>query len=308
MTTTATLTLAEEPARKAAGEIADALEIGADAVDLHEAGPDRWQVIAYFGEADRSQRMALDAIARQIGGQDAEPLWGEVAETDWVARSQAALPPVRAGRIVVYGHHDRDKIRPNDIAIAIEAAQAFGTGHHGTTQGCLLAIQDVQKSAADPVGAGCRRTGSGVLAIALARRGARVLATEINAVSAAIARQNARDNPGRGPDRCPHDAGAAGVAADRPAHAGIRPGGRQHPDAAPSSPSPRPSRARSGRGGTVILSGLLPEQRVPIVATYRMAGLRLKRWFILDGWLTAILERPGSERRLAALRLGARLR
>jgi ribosomal protein L11 methyltransferase len=306
LTTTGTLTFSEAVARRLAVAVADDPEIGADAIDLHETAPDRWQIIAYFADADRSQRMALEAVAKRVTGEPARPRWDHVAETDWVARSQTALPPVRAGRVVVYGQHDREKIRANEIAIAIEAAQAFGTGHHGTTQGCLLAIQAIAKSrrirTALDVG-----TGSGVLAIALAKYGARVLATEIDPVAAGIARDNARAN---------------GVA------------GRVAVAMMPLQPRRLPLAATGGHGlvvanilmgpllalapaiagavapgGTAILSGLLPDQRVSIVATYRAAGLKVMRWFVLDGWLTVILSRPKrTRRRHLELRPAPRLR
>jgi ribosomal protein L11 methyltransferase len=306
LTTTATFTFSEAVARRLANALSDEPEIGANAVDLHEASPGRWEVVAYFAEPDASQREALSGTAAAIIGKPRTEAWAELPETDWVARSQAALPPVRAGRVVVYGSHDRDKIRPNELAIAIEAAQAFGTGHHGTTQGCLLAIQAVAKSrhivSALDVG-----TGSGVLAIALARAGAWVVATEIDTIAAVIARDNAKAN---------------GVA--RRVSVVMMP---MPPGCLPVTGTDRydlvvanilmgplltlaPAIAQAvAPGGAATLSGLLPEQRVAIVATYRAAGLRLSRWFVLDGWLTVILRRPHKRAHPTLhLRAAARLR
>jgi ribosomal protein L11 methyltransferase len=113
---------------------------------------------------------------------------------DWVARSLAGLRPVRAGRFIVHGAHDRAGLRANDIGIEIEAALAFGTGHHGTTRGCLLALADLTKR---------RRirnvldigTGSGVLAIAAARLlRTRITAGDIDPVAVRAARDNAEQN------------------------------------------------------------------------------------------------------------------
>jgi ribosomal protein L11 methyltransferase len=206
-----------------------------------------------------------------------------------VRRSQHALPAVRAGRVVVHGGHARGQARPNDLAILIEAGQAFGTGHHATTRGCLLAIAAVARShrvrSALDVG-----TGSGVLAIALAKRGVSVLATDIDPIAARIARANARLN-----------GVAARVAVRLMPHAPSR--------LPPSRLAPydlvvanillepllklAPAIARqTAAGGSVILSGLLPDQGRAILATYRGVGLRVRRALLHDGWLTVTLDRP----------------
>ena len=214
----------------------------------------------------------------------------ELPETDWVAKSLEGLKPVRAGRFLVHGAHDRDRVKPNDIAIEIEAGQAFGTGHHGTTTGCLIAIEREAKTRtirnALDVG-----TGSGVLAIALAKMAkARVLASDIDPVATRVANENVRLNgvaafvrtltaaglSGRAfRERAPYDLVVANILAGP--LAALAPAIRRH--VAP--------------GGTVILSGLLPEQRTRIVAAYRGTGLLLVRSMIVEGWLTLVLRRPG---------------
>ena len=115
-------------------------------------------------------------------------------ETNWVAKSLEGLKPVRAGRFLVHGAHDRDKLRPNDIGIEIEAGEAFGTGHHGTTAGCLLAIERAVRTRpirnALDIG-----TGSGVLAIAIAKLAhIPVLASDIDPVATRVAAANVRLN------------------------------------------------------------------------------------------------------------------
>jgi len=115
-------------------------------------------------------------------------------DIDWIAKSLEGLKPVRAGRFIVHGSHDRDKVRVNDLAIEIEAGQAFGTGHHGTTAGCLEVIDEVVRSrkVRNALDLG---TGSGVLAIAVRKlKHIPVLATDIDPVAVRVARENARSN------------------------------------------------------------------------------------------------------------------
>ncbi len=145
---------------------------------MTEIADRQWQVLAYFHAPP--ERVALDLAALSAGIQDAGLSLAVVPDADWVAVSQAALPPVRVGRILVHGSHDRAARRVNDIAMEIEAGQAFGTGHHGTTVGCLAAMAGLARAH--------RFTrildlgsGSGVLAIAAARLWhAPVLATDID--------------------------------------------------------------------------------------------------------------------------------
>jgi ribosomal protein L11 methyltransferase len=211
-----------------------------------------------------------------------------------VKRSQDALPAVRAGRVLVYGRHARERVRENDIAIAIEAGQAFGTGHHATTRGCLLAIDDLLKRGR-PRCALDIGTGTGVLAIALARRGVPVLATDIDPIAVRIARENARAN------------GVAERVAVRlmPRHPRLLPAMRPHGgyDLVVANILMEPLvtlapaiRRAVAPGGAVVLSGLLPHQRQPITAVYRAVGLPVERWFVHDGWLTMVMVRPAKVR------------
>lgn len=209
-------------------------------------------------------------------------------DIDWIAKSLEGLKPVRAGRFLVHGSHDSDKARPGDISILIDAGQAFGTGHHGTTAGCLNMIGDVLKSrrVRNALDLG---TGSGVLAIAthlMAR--IPVVATDIDPVATRVARDNARINgvvegidfttaPGFHHsifrDNGPFDLIIANILA-RPLM------------------KLAPSLVRHlGAGGTVILSGILAEQRWKVIAAYNGAGLKHSRTTWMNGWVTIELVR-----------------
>lgn len=209
-------------------------------------------------------------------------------DIDWIAKSLEGLKPVRAGRFLVHGSHDADKVRPGDIGILIDAGQAFGTGHHGTTAGCLDMIGDVLKSrrVRNALDLG---TGSGVLAIAthhLAK--IPVLATDIDPVAVRVARQNVRIN---------HVANGVRLATAPGFHHRIF---REYGPfdliianilARPLMKlAPELVRHLSG-DGTVILSGILASQRWKVIAAYNGAGLRHVRTTWLNGWVTIELRR-----------------
>jgi ribosomal protein L11 methyltransferase len=209
-----------------------------------------------------------------------------LADADWLAMALSGLPPVRAGRFFVFGAHDRGRIPANAVGLRIEAGAAFGTGHHGTTLGCLIAFDALLKAERYgrvlDVG-----TGTGVLAIAAARTGsARVIGTDIDAVSVRIARENAGLNRAR----------AAFVRADGLKHRGVA-------GAAPSDlvfanilarPLVRLAPAIRGAlkpGGVAILSGLLRGQQRFAAAAYLARGFSLRRRILRDAWATLVLER-----------------
>ncbi len=209
-----------------------------------------------------------------------------IADADWLAMALSGLPPVRAGRFFVYGMHDRGRIPASAINLRIEAGAAFGTGHHGTTVGCLLAYDALLKRRRFPkvldVG-----TGTGVLAIAAARTGSRVtVGTDIDAVSVRIARENARVN--RADSRFAYADGLAHrtVAQQAPydlVFANIL--------ARPLVRLSQSIKRALAPGGVAILSGLLHSQSRYVLAAYVARGFRLDRRFRRDAWATLVLRR-----------------
>jgi ribosomal protein L11 methyltransferase len=209
-----------------------------------------------------------------------------LADADWLALALSGLPPVRAGRFFVYGAHDRGRIPANAVGLRIEAGAAFGTGHHGTTLGCLLAYDALLKAGRFQrvldVG-----TGTGVLAIAAARTGTRLaVGTDIDPVSVRIARENAALNRARArfvrADGLTHRRVAAGAPYDLVfANILARPLVRLAPGI----------RRALAPGGVAVLSGLLRSQARYVRAAYLARGFRLARTLRRDAWATLVMVR-----------------
>ena len=212
-----------------------------------------------------------------------------IPDVDWIARSLEGLQPVHAGRFVVHGSHDRGKARAGDIAIEIDAGQAFGTGHHGTTAGCLEIIEKVMR-ARQPRKVLDLGTGSGVLAIAARKLApARVLATDIDPVATRVARENVRLNGIASGITLETATGFHSTAFRRHgpfdliiANILARPLMRMAPQVA----------QHLAPGGQVVLSGILANQRWKVIAAYNGAGLRHVRTIWRNGWVTIHLDRP----------------
>ncbi|RLQ88170.1 50S ribosomal protein L11 methyltransferase [Notoacmeibacter ruber] len=209
-------------------------------------------------------------------------------DVDWVARSLEGLKPVHAGRISVHGHHDCDSIAPGRLKIEIEAGQAFGTGHHGTTSGCLLMLQQIMRSER-PGRILDLGTGSAVLAIAAAKLApASVLATDIDPVAVSVARQNIDLNGVASRVKCCTATGFA--------HPAIAAGAPYDLIVANILAGPlkklAPEMARHvTAGGSILLSGILDEQRRSVIAAYSGQNFRHIRTIHLEGWSTIHLKR-----------------
>lgn len=251
------------------------------------AGPDRrWLVEVYFPDKPAAAELrALGAVASEDGTDPAFTV-EKVPARDWVKQSLDGLRPVVAGRFVVHGSHDRARVSASRIGIEIEAATAFGTGHHGTTRGCLLALDDLARRVR-PRYVLDLGTGTGVLAIAAAKRlGVPVLATDIDGQAVRATRDNARNNAIGHQIEAVQAAGltspqVAGRAPFDLVLANILLGPLQRL-AAPLARTLMPN-------ARVILSGILRTQENAALSTYRSQGLMLERRFPLDEWITLVM-------------------
>jgi ribosomal protein L11 methyltransferase len=246
----------------------------------------RWDVTVHFAEAP-DQAMLRELVAGAAGEDIAGSIIFDTVEArDWVKASLEDLVPVPAGRFVVHGQHDRARVPVNKLAIEIEAALAFGTGHHGTTRGCLLLLDHVLK-ARRPRRVLDLGTGTGVLAIAAAKalQGA-VLATDIDAPSVTVARENARLNE---TGHLVTTMRAAGFAAPQFAQAGPFDLVLANILANPLRQLAGPMARHLAPSAFVILSGLLTHQAPGVIAAYRARGLVPLRHLRIDGWSSLLL-------------------
>ena len=239
---------------------------------------------------DDDQIASVEARIRDTLGEAANDLTishEPLGDVDWVAKSLEGLQPVRAGRFFVYGSHDRDKLQDGDIGIEIEAGLAFGTGHHGTTSGCLETIEAVV-AAEQPKNALDLGTGSAVLAIALAKLAAiPVLATDIDPIATDVATDNVVLN-----DVAAHVTTATAPGFDDPVFS-------QHGPfelivanilAGPLMELAPQMATHLAPNGSLILSGILDKQHDAVVAAYQNAGFRHISTLLREEWVTIHLK------------------
>jgi ribosomal protein L11 methyltransferase len=287
----ASLALGDEQTAKAIVDmLAEILSEGEAAIAAFE-GPDRrWDITVHFAQPPDQARVrelvghaATEEIARALR-------FDTVEAKDWVKASLHDLVPVPAGRFVVHGRHDRARVPPNKIGIEIEAALAFGTGHHGTTRGCLLLLDHLLK-ARRPRRVLDLGTGSGVLAIAAAKAlHTDVLASDIDAPSVKIARENARLNE-TGNRVCLIR--ASGFSAPQFAAHGPFDLVLANILANPLRQLAGPMSRHLARSAFVILSGLLTHQAAGVIAAYRARSLVPVRHLAIDGWSCLLLRYVG---------------
>ncbi len=287
-----TLTLAElahDAALALASTIEEDIRLDPLAVTINETDEAKglWEVLLYFGAADEAEHAArlLDHKGAHVAA---------VPDQDWVRQSLEGLAPVAAGRFFLHGSHDRHRRRNGGISLEIDAGTAFGTGHHGTTEGCLLALDSIVKRRKPHriLDVGC---GTGVLAIAASKAAGRpALASDIDPEAVRVTLQNAARN---------------GV---RPLIGSFAAAGLNHARIAAHAPydlifanilarplvSLATGLARTlAPGGDLILSGLTRDQIRWIEATYVSRGLRLSHRVLRGNWATLVFASPQKQKR-----------
>tara|TARA_R110002124_G_scaffold233235_6_gene398376 strand:- start:26341 stop:27210 length:870 start_codon:yes stop_codon:yes gene_type:complete len=286
-TFTALTTLPGKAPAEALGEAMESLSPEPYGVGVFEIedGSGLWEVGGYFTESPDQAGLALLAT---IHG--AKPFAvSELPETDWVAKVKRELAPIRAGRFYLYGSHDAETVPADCVPLLIEAAMAFGTGHHGTTQGCLRALDRLleQGVTAEKVAdIGC---GTAVLAMAAARVWPGTpLASDIDPVAVEVAEANLAANDMQGRVTC------------------LEATGFDHPQIAAAAPFDlifanilkgplvdlAPDMAEHlSPGGHAILSGLLNEQAADVAMAYEAVGITQIEATEIGEWTTLLLRK-----------------
>lgn len=289
MTTyTAFTTCPGRPAAEALAEHVEDLDPTPYGVGVFEIedGSDRWEVGAYFTEAPDEVALALLAAS-----QNANPfVVSQLPDIDWVAHVRRELAPVVAGRFFLYGSHDADKLPADALGLNIEAAMAFGTGHHGTTRGCLLALDRLAGTSPQRIAdIGC---GTAVLAMGAAKLwpglAHPVMASDNDPIAVETAAANVAGNDLAGRVTC------------------FEATGFDHPDHATAAPydivlanilkapliALAPDMARHlAPGGRAILSGLLCVQADDVAAAYAAEGMALEAREDLGEWSTLVVRK-----------------
>lgn len=288
MTTfTAITTLSSEASAYALSEAMENMDPEPTGVGVFEMedGSGLWEVGGYF--IDTPDDVELTLLAQAFG---AKPfVVSELPEIDWVAKVKRDLSPVEAGRFFVYGSHDAGKLPAGRVGLLIEAAMAFGTGHHGTTLGCLRALDRLDTAGFRGTRVADIGCGTAVLAMGAAKIWSDpVLASDIDAIAVEVAHANVTANGLDGRVIC------------------LEATGFDHPNLAAAAPfdlvfanilmgpliALAPEMGRMiGQGGHAILSGLLVEQAESVLAAYVDAGFSLHHREDIGDWATLTLSR-----------------
>src|SRR6478672_4456676 len=276
----------EWAARRVVDLLTESFFEGQAAISAFEGPGGRWDITVHFADPP-DQASVRELVGIAAGDEVAKVITFDTVEAkDWVKASLEDLVPVPAGHFVVHGAHDRMRVPANKLAIEIEAALAFGTGHHGTTRGCLLLLDHVLK-AWRPRRVLDLGTGTGVLAIAAARAlHEKVLASDIDPPSVQVARENARLNVS---GHLVQAIRATGFSAPQFAAAGPFDLVLANILANPLRQLATPMARHLAPSALVILSGLLTHQAASVIAAYRARGLVPVRHLRIEGWSSLLL-------------------
>ena len=280
-------TVSGEDAAQAAGESLETLTPEPTGVGVFEVedGSGLWEVGGYFSEPPDIAGLALISTMHGM----ADFVVSKIDDTDWVAQVRRELHPVHAGRFTVFGAHDSHRVGPHRIGLRIEAAMAFGTGHHGTTRGCLELFEHLLRQGYAPARVADIGCGTAVLGMAAAKALHQpVVATDIDPVAHMTARENVRAN-GTAPW----------------VRTGCAPGFRHQAlrDAAPfdlvfanilAGPLKRMAKDMSAHlvpGGHAILAGLMTPQSFGVIATFRGHGLVPVKRLRIGEWTSLLMRK-----------------
>ncbi len=280
----------EQTARRVVDLLTESFFEGQAAIAAFARPDGLWDITVHF--ADPPDQASIRELVGIAAGDDvADDISFDTVEAkDWVKATLEELVPVGAGRFIVHGAHDRARVAPNKLGIEVEAALAFGTGHHGTTRGCLLLLDQVLK-AHQPARVLDVGTGTGVLAIAAAKALRRaVLASDIDPLSVRIARENAGLN---GVGDLVRTIRATGFAAPEFEKHGPFDLVLANILANPLRQMATPMSGHLAASALVILSGLLPHQASSVIAAYRARGLVLVQQIRIEGWSSLLLRYSG---------------
>ena len=283
--------LSHEAAHTLAEHIENNFRLDPLAVTINETDEANalWETVAWFESDEQALQARIDL---DLPGAVIAP----VPDLDWVKRSLEGLAPVAAGRFFLHGSHDRHVRRAGGISLEIDAGTAFGTGHHGTTSGCLEALDDILKRHRPRriLDLGC---GTGVLAIAASQAlKTKSLATDIDAEAVRVTMNNAALN---GVKPLLRGQTAAGLH-----HTSIR--GAAPYDLIFANILARPLATLApglcailATGGHLILSGLTFDQKRWIAACYQNRGLTITKTIRNENWLAIVMTKPHKNKRPA---------
>jgi len=288
MTTTHTATL-QAPDRDTAARIENALEALTAppvAITARILKTGQWEVVAYFpGPPDPD---TLQPIAAAVG--QASFVIVDLPDVDWVTESQKMLPPVTVGRFWIHGSAAEQDAPAGRQALCVDASEAFGTGHHASTQGCLLAIDHLAAAGVQPTTVSDLGCGTAILAMASARcwPAATIIATDHDENAIAIAAATLATN-----GLAERIALAVANALDHPLHRRTQPHDLILANLLLADILDLAGDASEGcsRGGRLVLAGLLANQSDPVREAYQRCGFVEEKAFVLGEWSTLLMRR-----------------